>query len=112
MISIENRELFKNAEEKARQVKPVVTPIELGTYVVWGHETNYTVSFGKDQGGHWQASCTCKAHTASKTPKPCYHLVSAYQAFKIQVNMRKQVRTFEAAQVPSISDWTHTQEAA
>lgn len=112
MISIENREIFKNAEKKAREVKPVVSTIELGTYVVWGKETNYTVHFGKDSCGHWQASCTCKAHTASVTPKPCYHIPASYQAFKVQINIRKQVRAFEASLVPSISDWTYTPEAA
>lgn len=112
MISIENRQLFAKAEEKARQVKPLVSTIEFGVFVVWGKETNYTVEFGKDNAGHWQASCTCKAHTATSTPKPCYHLPAAYQAFKVQVSTRKQVRTFEAGLVPSISDWTHAQEAA
>jgi hypothetical protein len=111
MISIENRTAFANAEKKAREVKPVVSIVEFGTYVVWGASTNYTVQFCKDNAGHFAATCTCPAHTKSSTPRPCYHIVAAYVAHKIQVSIRRQVR---AAQVPSISDWAvgNTQEAA
>jgi hypothetical protein len=110
MISIENRAAFANAEKKAGQVKPVVSMIEFGTYVVWGASTNYIVQFCKDNAGHFAATCTCPAHTKSSTPRPCYHIPAAYIAHKIQVNVRRQVR---AAQVPSISNWTiESQEAA
>jgi hypothetical protein len=103
MINIENRKAFENAEKKARQVKPVVSMIEFGVYVVWGASTNYTVEFGKDNAGHFAATCTCPAHTKSATPKPCYHIPASMSAHKIQIGIRRQVR---AAQAPSISNWT------
>jgi hypothetical protein len=110
MISIEDRKAFENAEKKARQVKPVVSVIEFGVYVVWGASSNYTVEFGKDKAGHFAATCTCPAHTKSATPKPCYHIPSAYSAHSLQVGIRRQVR---AAQAPSISNWiTNDKEAA
>jgi hypothetical protein len=111
MISIENRAAFANAEKKAGQVKPVVSMIEFGTYIVWGASTNYTVQFCKDNAGHFAATCTCPAHTKSSTPKACYHICGAYIAHKIQVNVRRQVRAYEA---PSITNWIveTTKEAA
>lgn len=111
MIRLDNIENFKNAIAKARQVKPVVSIVEFGTYVVWGVSTNYTVEFCRDSQGHFAATCTCPAHTKSSAPKPCYHLAAAYNSHKIQVNVRRQVR---ASQSPSIENWIveTTKEAA
>jgi hypothetical protein len=100
MISIEDRTAFTKAESKARQVKPLVKIIEFGTYSVAGSKegTSYTVTFSKDN-GHWQAECTCQAHIMTATPKACYHIVSAYNSHRIQVNIRKEIRAaLEAVQ--------------
>lgn len=100
MISIEDRTQFTRAEAKAKEVKPHVSMVEFGTYRVSSSQADhdpYTVRFSKDQDGHWQGECTCKAHTKGNKPIPCFHLVSAYQAHKIQVGVRQQVRAAQEA---------------
>jgi hypothetical protein len=121
MISIENQAIFANAIKAARNTRPVVEVVKLGTYTVWGNGGDYTVRFGK-VAGHWFASCTCEAHLGPKhltpeqrenwKPKACRHIPSAYQVHAIQDGIRKQVRAFEASLVPSISDWSPDKEAA
>jgi hypothetical protein len=111
MISIEDRKLFAKAEQKAREVKPRVWSLTFGSYMVEGHDKDYRVTFSKEA-GHWYAECNCPAHTKSSTPRPCYHVPAAYVAMKIQIGIKQQVRAAEAAQVPSIADWTPGLEAA
>lgn len=108
MISIEDRKQFAKAEAKAREVKPRVWALNLNTYMVEGHDKDYKVTFIK-VAGHWFAECGCKAH---QNNLPCYHIPSSYQLMKIQIGIKQQVRAAEAALVPSISNWTTTQEAA
>lgn len=111
MILLTNREQFTNAIKKARQVKPIVTMVEFGVYVVWGSTTNYTVEFGKVN-GQFGATCTCPAQTKG-TPKACYHLFGALAAHTIQVGIRQQVRAYKALEVPSVANWTiNDKEAA
>jgi hypothetical protein len=100
MISIENREAFAKAEAKARQIKPrvsIVPGASFGVYTVAGSQGNdYTVRFTKTTTGHWVASCTCPAHVGDGRPgyppKPCYHLPAAYNAFRLHIKMRQEVR--------------------
>lgn len=100
MISIENREAFNRAEEKARTLKPRVMTIKFGEYLVAGSKpgTGYTVCFRKVE-GHWVASCTCPAHVAdgreNYVPKPCYHIPSAYSVHAAEVYKRQQQREEE-----------------
>jgi hypothetical protein len=101
MISIEDRATFAKAEAKAREVKPRVKVLKYGEYGVESGQPDkdpYTVKFSKDTACHWQAECNCDGHLKSKTPKACYHIPPAYQAHKIQVSIRQQVR---AAQAPT-----------
>lgn len=100
MISLENRSAFARAEIKARQVKPRVSMIHFGQYCVASTQPGitYTVTFSKDQEGHWQAECECAAHTKSKKAVACYHIVSAAFVHKLQANIRKEVRAALAAQ--------------
>jgi hypothetical protein len=70
--------------------------------MVEGHDKDYKVTFSKEN-GHWFAECNCKAH---QNNLPCYHLPSAWACHRIQVNIRRQLREFEASQLTSISDWT------
>jgi hypothetical protein len=110
MLAITDPKHFENAIKKAREVKPVVSMIEFGVYVVWGASTNYTVEFCRDSQGRFAATCTCPAHTKSSTSRPCYHIPAAYISHKIQVSIRRQVRAYES---PSIANWTiETKEAA
>jgi hypothetical protein len=108
MIVITSPEQFKNAAKKAREVRPTVEVISFGTYCVWGQGGDYTVRFSKVN-GHFTGECNCKA---SKHNRICYHLCSSYQVHAIQAGIRKQVRTYEASLVPSISDWSSDKEAA
>jgi flavodoxin len=99
MISIENREAFSKAEAKARQIKPRVSiapNAPFGVYTVTGSQgKDYTATFKKHE-GHWVASCTCPAHVADGrrdyVPKPCYHLPAAYNAFRLHIKMRQEIR--------------------
>jgi hypothetical protein len=109
MIVITSPEQFKNAAKKSRQVKPVVEMVKFGQYCVWGQGGDYTVRFGKDSQGRFTGECNCKAHQNNRI---CYHLCSSYQVHAIQAGIRKQVRTYEASLVPSISDWSSDKEAA
>lgn len=112
MISIENRQLFAKAEQKAREIKPVVWALSFGSYMVEGHDKDYRVTFSK-KADHWFAECNCPAHIKSSTPRPCYHIPASYGLMKIQIGIKQQVRAAEAALAPSISDWTISgQEAA
>jgi hypothetical protein len=108
MISIENRAAFEKAEQKAREVKPRVWALTFGSYMVEGHDRDYRVTFST-RAGHWFAECNCEAH---KRNRPCYHCPAAWACHRIQIGIRQQLRGFEAAQLPSISNWTATQEAA
>lgn len=114
MLSIEDRTEWARAEEKARQMKAHVRMIEYGSYEIPSSEPGkkpYTVKFTKTTTGHWAASCTCRAHVGPDNlteeqrkryqPKRCYHIPTGYQAHKIQVGIRQQVRAaLEAAQEP------------
>jgi hypothetical protein len=103
MIRFDSVEQFKNAIKRAKELKPQVEMVKFGQYTVYGNGGDYTVQFSKVD-GHFCGECNCPAR------KECYHLVSAYQAHKIQVGIRRQVRAYES---PSIANWTiETKEAA
>ncbi len=92
MISIENRLQFAKAEAKAREVKPRVWALpSFGSYMVEGHDKDYKVTLSRDSAGHWQAECNCAAHSKG-TPRPCYHLPSAWACHRIQVGIKQQLR--------------------
>lgn len=112
MIALTDRNQFAKAEKKAREVKPVVWMLTFGSYQVEGSDRDYVVTFSRDSQGHFAATCTCPAHTKSNTPRPCYHIPAGYMAHKIQVAIKKQTRELEAAQVPSIADWTINEKEA
>jgi ribosomal protein S27AE len=109
MISIENREAFARAEQKARQIKPRVRVIKFGEYAVDSSDPGhppYTVKFSKSDTGHWLSSCTCVAHVGPEyltedqrsyryMPKPCYHIVAGYSVHKVEVFKRQQQREQE-----------------
>jgi hypothetical protein len=109
MISIENREAFARAEQKARQIKPRVRVIKFGEYAVDSSDPGhppYTVKFSKSDTGHWLSSCTCVAHVGPEylteeqrnyryMPKPCFHIVSGHAAHKVEVFKRQQQREQE-----------------
>lgn len=107
MIILTSPEQFKIAAKRAKELKPRVWSNVFGTYFVEGQAQDYKVQFGKVD-GQFAGSCTCPAHTKG-TPKPCYHLASAYLSHKIQVSIRRQVKAYET---PSIADWTVGMEAA
>jgi hypothetical protein len=108
MISIENREAFARAEQKARQIKPRVRVIKFGEYAVDSSDPGhppYTVKFSKSDTGHWLSSCTCVAHVGPEylteeqrdryVPKPCFHIVAGYSVHKVEVFKRQQQREQE-----------------
>jgi len=73
---------LNNAVAKAKQVKPLVKPLDFGKFEVTGSKgETYIVEFYKEA-GEFIFSCTCPGH---KRDLVCYHCVACSSIFKKQV---------------------------
>ena len=73
---------LNNAVAKAKQVKPLVKPLDFGKFEVTGSKGEpYIVEFYKEE-GEFIFSCTCPGH---KKDLVCYHCVACSTIFKKQV---------------------------
>ncbi len=117
-IEIKEQRQFEKAIEKARLVRPRVSAVKPGEYLVEGSRGNhYTVTFSKVQ-GRPMASCTCPAHTGNGMadgnyiPRVCYHIPASWglHIFMMAMQKLKESMPVLSLQCPRCDDIFETVE--